>query len=354
MLKYILKQIFPKVDPEVQAVIDRKSLENICRICLVMFGFELTALWIFISTRDAYDEPFWTSIRSVTFCLFACLAGGIIAGAATRREKISHAFAASFNGTYYLVFSLWTVDVSLRNYNKGEQMLTFFAVQILMVCFVSLKPIYGIVYPTVIYVILYIALNVYSSGKGLNAFNYALLMVVTVTGMLVRFYSEKVSSDNAVKLGKSYDKLFYNNRHDGLTGLRNRRALEEDVQKITKDHVNVYMIDINYFKKINDNYGHAVGDAVLKETARWIRSVFSEDRCYRYGGDEFLILSVDKKSYVEDTFSFTSPEITDRKILLSIGHAQGDPKGHDELFELISEADKKLYEVKARTHATGK
>ena len=89
MLKYILKQIFPKVDPEVQAVIDRKSLENICRICLVMFGFELTALWIFISTRDAYDEPFWTSIKSVTFCLFACLAGGIIAGAATRREKIS-------------------------------------------------------------------------------------------------------------------------------------------------------------------------------------------------------------------------------------------------------------------------
>ena len=59
---------------------------------------------------------------------------------------------------------------------------------------------------------------------------------------VVRFYSERTSSESAVQLEKTNEQLFYNNRHDGLTGLRNRKALEEDVQKIVKDHDELYKL----------------------------------------------------------------------------------------------------------------
>ena len=347
----IKKFIFPKVDDEVQRSVDLKSLGYIWRICLVMFFFEAVAVALFAATRREFNHDARVSIESASYCLILCLVGTLWAHKLTKRKDLSHMYAAVFNGAYYILFSAWAEQVSYRNYCRDEQFLTFFAVQLLMVCFVPLRPVSAITLSGIVYVSLYACLNNIDGAKGINVFNYGLLFVVTVTGMIVRYYAEIHSSEKSVELERSYDMLFYNNRHDGLTGLRNRRALEEDVQKIAGSHVTAYMIDINYFKNINDSYGHAVGDKVLKETAKWLKSIFSEDRCYRYGGDEFLILSEDSESYTEDTFTFSVPEILDVDILLSIGHADGDPKNHDEIFKLISEADEKLYEVKKRTHS---
>ena len=56
--------------------------------------------------------------------------------------------------------------------------------------------------------------------------------------------------------------------------------------------------------------GHAVGDEVIKETAKWLKSVFDEDRCYRYGGDEFLVLCESGEHDIGKTVTFSVPEIT--------------------------------------------
>ncbi len=343
--------LFPKVDKEVQATVDKKSLGNIWRICIMIFAFEAIALILFLLTRKEFDQDAKVSIASASFCLAACLIGASGAGYLRKVKDLPHFTVEAFNGIYYLFLSFWGVQIAYRNYTRNEQVLTFFAVQIMMVCFVPLKPIHGIFFSAAVYIIMYISMCSKDGGAGLNIFNYALLMIVTFIGMIVRYHSEISSAQKSVDLKKTVDMLEYNNRHDGLTGLRNRKALEEDVEKIIKSHVTAYMIDINYFKEINDTYGHAVGDAVLQETSKWLKSVFSEDRCYRYGGDEFLILSADGESYKEDTCTFFVPEVPDDKILLSVGHADGDPKNHDELFKLISEADGKLYEIKKKTHS---
>ena len=351
MIKKLKEYYIPSVETEVQDMVDRRGLTNICYIFLAMFILESIALLVFILTRSEIDQAAKISIESVTFCIIACAIGATGSALLRKKEKLPHIPVALFKWACYLVLSLWSIDVAQRDYGRDYQMITFFAVQLLMVCFVPMKPIMGIILPTIIYSVLFFTLHTADGAQGINIFNYVVLHIITITSFIGRFYSELTSAKKSVELAHSNELLFYNYRHDGLTGLRNRRALEEDVEKVIGDHVTAYMIDINYFKEINDVYGHSVGDMVLRSTARWLKSTFREDRCYRYGGDEFLILSTEEKSYAKDVGIVKVPEITDERILLSIGRADGEAKDHDDLFALISKADEKLYEVKKRTHS---
>lgn len=85
--------------------------------------------------------------------------------------------------------------------------------------------------------------------------------------------------------------------HDYLTGLRNRAAVLEELRREVGRTprsglpVNVVMADVDYFKKVNDRYGHQVGDIVLAEVAKRMASeVRSYEVIGRYGGEEFLIV----------------------------------------------------------------
>jgi len=75
---------------------------------------------------------------------------------------------------------------------------------------------------------------------------------------------------------------------DELTGLPGRRALNERMVKLGKNYT-AAMLDIDFFKKFNDTYGHDVGDQVLRMVAQKIRLV-KGGTAYRYGGEEFCVL----------------------------------------------------------------
>ncbi len=76
---------------------------------------------------------------------------------------------------------------------------------------------------------------------------------------------------------------------DELTGLPARRALNEDLLKLGSTYT-VAMVDIDFFKKFNDTYGHEVGDQVLRMVAGKLAKVTGGGRAYRYGGEEFTLL----------------------------------------------------------------
>ncbi len=139
--------------------------------------------------------------------------------------------------------------------------------------------------------------------------------------------------------------------HDALTGLLNRLALEREAQGTGGQHLSAYMIDINYFKLMNDKYGHTTGNKVLQVTGDRLKALFPEANVYRYGGDEFLVLSHAPKGtgFSGETYTFVygEPPIN---IHLAIGHAHGTPMNYTEVFELIAEADKSLYRIKNKTH----
>lgn len=88
---------------------------------------------------------------------------------------------------------------------------------------------------------------------------------------------------------------------DDLTGLAGRRALNEMLLRLRGKYV-VAMLDIDFFKKFNDSYGHDVGDQVLKMVASRIARVSGGGRAYRYGGEEFTVIFPGRK--VEDVTGY--------------------------------------------------
>jgi diguanylate cyclase (GGDEF)-like protein len=94
---------------------------------------------------------------------------------------------------------------------------------------------------------------------------------------------------------------------DPMTGLHNRRFLEEYVETLVagvqrkRTHAAILMLDLDYFKMVNDTYGHDAGDAVLKALSNVLKqSVRASDLVIRYGGEEFLIILVDSAGEVAD------------------------------------------------------
>ena len=82
---------------------------------------------------------------------------------------------------------------------------------------------------------------------------------------------------------------------DELTQIPNRRALMRD-ERSMGNHYSLAMVDVDHFKKVNDNYGHDVGDQVLKAVAAKLRKVSGGGKAYRFGGEEFCLLFRGRKS----------------------------------------------------------
>ena len=157
-------------------------------------------------------------------------------------------------------------------------------------------------------------------------------------------------------------KLKESSLKDGLTGLYNRRFLENFIDKFAKqaDRTDtsyaVLMIDIDFFKMVNDTYGHDIGDTVIKELSLLLKmNIRSSDMAIRYGGEEFLILlyNPDKSKVKEiaqniaDKFKntdFQAGNISFKKTL-SIGIAYY-PDQAESIWRAIKFADTALYEAK--------
>ena len=149
---------------------------------------------------------------------------------------------------------------------------------------------------------------------------------------------------------------------DPLTGLYNRRALERQIQGMWQETdigaLSVLALDIDHFKRINDNYGHAIGDVVLRHVADIMRKcIRGEDIAVRFGGEEFLILLPDtplagakqvaetiRKRVEALRLTRRHDNLTLDPFTISLGvTVRQEADDHDTLFE---RADKALYHSK--------
>lgn len=152
------------------------------------------------------------------------------------------------------------------------------------------------------------------------------------------------------------------NLRDPMTGLHNRRFLEESVDTLIaqaqrhKKPMAFMMLDLDYFKMVNDTYGHDAGDAVLKALAKVLtQSVRTSDYVIRYGGEEFLIL-------LQETDAATAVDVAEKirhaveelKVQVSGGLLQktisigiaGYPDDSDTFWQAVKFADVALYSAK--------
>lgn len=172
------------------------------------------------------------------------------------------------------------------------------------------------------------------------------------------------SSKQVTELRNNLDTVKKEALTDGLTGLLNRKAFDKQIIESISECKEfgtplVFMLlDIDYFKKFNDTYGHQVGDQVLRLVARTLTdNVKGRDFAARYGGEEFAIILPDTPISaglkVAEILrkSVESKEVVNKasnehlgRITLSIGLAEFAPG--EEIPELIKRADEALYQAK--------
>lgn len=116
---------------------------------------------------------------------------------------------------------------------------------------------------------------------------------------LLRVLSRRIRENNVVLLGSLVLQREYRNKAetDGLTGLHNRAWFEEifpkqlELCERTGQHASLLMLDIDHFKRVNDEYGHQSGDQALRHLGLLLqKNLRATDLCARYGGEEMIVL----------------------------------------------------------------
>ncbi len=145
---------------------------------------------------------------------------------------------------------------------------------------------------------------------------------------------------------------------DSLTGLYLRPYFEDRLNSEIQFHKNqnsnfcLLMIDIDFFKNINDNYGHPKGDKILQKLGKIFKNKFRDsDTCARYGGDEFVVLLANTNIKQAELVAkellqvVNSTDFSSIKITLSIGISEFNKNAID-LPQLLKQADESLYSAK--------
>lgn len=175
----------------------------------------------------------------------------------------------------------------------------------------------------------------------------------------------KVSDKTANELNNSKNSLFEKAQRDGLTGLYNRRFLDETLAEMharlsqEDRYIAVFMLDVDHFKKYNDAYGHGAGDECLAAIAKLLKIKTYEqgDQGFaaRYGGEEFLIVLPDVEE--KEARSFSEGILTGMKELgfvhegnppsnlttISIGAVALPASAGSSAEEFLAKADEALY-----------
>ena len=189
-----------------------------------------------------------------------------------------------------------------------------------------------------------------------------------------KYYEFKITDiiENNKKIGEIYifqditekkvfiEKLKHNAKYDFLSQLYNRHEfyrLSKISLKSSSDPVTIMLIDIDYFKNINDTYGHILGDLVIKKVASIIKTLGNKNSIIgRFGGEEFILLlpNTDKstakieserlrRTIQESSVYFKNSTV---KFTISIGVHSENIISNYKLEELVHKADQALYEAK--------
>lgn len=167
------------------------------------------------------------------------------------------------------------------------------------------------------------------------------------------FFLESLRMATQRELDKAREKNEYMSTHDNLTDMLNRHGLHRiERQSKAGDRQTVVMLDIDFFKKVNDTYGHDAGDKTLQKTAQVVLQILGTTTC-RWGGEEFVAwypegipdrATVEElRQAIEDT-EIGLPDGRNIKVTISIGAVEGNENA--KLETLINRADECLYKAK--------
>ncbi|HHY81650.1 MAG TPA: GGDEF domain-containing protein [Clostridiales bacterium] len=297
-----------------------------------------------------------------------------------------HISSIRYTGIFFIVFILmWCAGISLLDQLTNGQVIVY----TVAVLSVAITPIYEpgilfLVYLT-IHLFFLIALPYFQESKQLifgNSLNSTTFVIMSWAISFMRYKKQAEEFNNKKIILKKNDELRLINMQlqeanqklkimsmtDSLTGVINRLNFEtiiNDEWSRCKRHsipLSLIMVDIDFFKQFNDNYGHQAGDNCIKLIADVLKAYAkrSSDKVARYGGDEFVVLlpHTDKESALnlaeqmrkgveEKSVPHLYSNVSDH-VTISLGINTIIPSDESSIHEFISSTDKALYKAKER------
>ncbi|WP_026651718.1 GGDEF domain-containing protein [Butyrivibrio proteoclasticus] len=355
-LNKLWKKLLPKNKQEINDIIDKGNMSSIRAMCLVtIFSESFVVLRYYVTYRDNFYINMTTAFAIAV--IISCIIMAILADLLVRGIIHGHKLSVSIVLAFILIISLFAMYTSYTNYRMGRQIIVLFVASVAITSFIQITPLYHMILLLIEFIILYSLLYAYDGAKNmvfLNAFAY---LVVILIVCVISYHRKNDSIIAAYEAKMRAEDYYIKSSEDQLTGLMNRFALDSITIKNEKTFC-VAMTDIDFFKTINDSFGHIKGDEVIKMTASKLLELFRKNDCFRYGGDEFLILTtkLDENAFKkrmedwEKLVEETRIEGIDSAIKISYGIAVGVVNSNEDLLALIKDADNKLYTIKKQRH----
>ncbi|MBO4863214.1 MAG: GGDEF domain-containing protein [Eubacterium sp.] len=337
------------------------AAENETKRVIVALRILLIVVFIAFTVDTLLAGP--GAVQMYPYRIFGLLGANIFIFVLTYHSKTRTAL-----WSFVLFLFLWTIlmipvygwSAGMQNYYIIILMLTFFASHSS-----SLKKfIYAgfVLVFRILTILIYGGMNseIVTSPFLNKCIQISNISAVFISIILISYIFSKKESDEENKLMKYNDRLKKEANTDRLTGLFNRRRAEEYLKQVTQDSeshaVSVAIGDIDFFKKVNDTYGHDVGDEVLKFVANKMReSCGSETFLARWGGEEFLLVfpnSNGDDAYIaleklRNELEESEIKVKDIVIRLTMTFGLSEFSFNKGEKHTVKEADEKLYMGKA-------
>lgn len=277
-----------------------------------------------------------------------------------KSKKMGHGFITTNIYIFLTVYNAFGIYSSVADYQIHGQIVGMIIIMAVSYLVFNLNPI-GTVVSLTCYLLgfFYVVMNIplvspevfpdLQMSVDTMLYTYAAILYFAAVVVSIFTYGTAITAArNQFKLEELNTQLAELSMTDDLTDLANRFALKTNMTKFYHNELNLMMIDIDDFKKLNDTYGHQIGDEVLKTFAGLLIDAFGKANVYRYGGDEFLIVSnetvIDFKKKLKHLRSKVgSYHYRGSELCFSSGYYHHFMANHEDFDHALEEADRRLY-----------
>lgn len=271
---------------------------------------------------------------------------------------------------YSALIILWAVAITALDISRGGSLTVYLTVLVVLACAFYLHPwaacFIFIGSATLLMILAHIVAD-HTLDIMINLFVFVIFMsiasVVRYGGRKESVFKESVIVKQNQELNQLNEQLSILSRTDMLTKLYNRRYYDEAVPIIADEcarngeELAAVLLDIDEFKKINDTYGHKVGDECIRSVARIILNQSRKHlgTAYRFGGEEFLVVMPDctleraaeLAENIRKEVEATPVEGVGYAVTISAGCYAGTPEAKSDAEAFVVHADHMMYRAKA-------
>lgn len=355
------------VTTDIEDEILHKNINNMFYLSIYIILSETVMLITYFQIKSKLD-PLYRSIYMGMY-LFFLLFGFVTALFLVKKRKktsfesAQRRFLNLFLIAFILTVMLWGVIITLLDQSVYGQIIAFVTNYVCCACLLLVRPRTFILTEAVPLTALFLLLPFFQENSDVligHYINILILMIPLTVSSCRTYVTFQDNSRNVTKIKDFSEK-------DELTNLYNRRKLNHYIDAETvniQDNIlsaGVLMMDVDYFKRYNDTYGHIQGDYVLQSIGAVLKETASEQDIFtaRYGGEEFIVIIQNKNP---EQVSEIAEEIKKKIDRLRIPHKTSDiadtvtvsigqyysNENQTQIIDMVKKADEALYEAKHR------